>query len=304
MTKSRTESKEGKRRLSNAQIMMMIFILAVMTVAGIFSCERLKALAMNSRFFTLKSVSVEGNHKVSSADILSAASLDVGNQSIFSISPEVLALRIKSAFRYVDDVEVHRSLSLHDNVGMHGNLVISIKERQAVALVACEPAGDSCVALIDKRGNVLEEEKQFSDKHLPVIVKSGTETNEDGIMDVADAPEVGLGLSVLADIESTAPALFDHISRVDARNPDDILLYLGKNTESQMDTITSTCPNQSVHETAYGDIMLRFTSKQIMEALNRIKSVIMKRETENKRTTYIDARFPGALYCRGSEETK
>lgn len=278
LNRKRSKRKERERGISIPLTLAMIIFLAGATSAGISGFERLKDFCLSRTY--IKEIAIKGNSRISSADILSAARLRVGIDSIRDIMPHVLEKRIKNQSRYLERVSVQHKLAREQKAGLCAWVTIEVEEREPLALVKSK-IDDDYFIVIDDQGFILEEVKAgsapvciYPDEKLPVIVG----VHESGTSDTLEHPVSDLALAVLVDARSMQPELFDQISSIDARNPDDIVLYL-----HAWDSEAGTA--------------IRLASDRIEEGLSSVLPVIMKLRAEDKTTKYIDARFSGAIYC-------
>jgi len=164
MDKKRLDEKKSKRRLTVSLMLVMIILLAATTSASISAFEWLRGNFFSSRMFTLKGVSVYGNSRISSEDILNAANLNVGTDNIHYIMCDIVEKRIKAKSRYIGQVEAERNFVLDRDEGICCLVTITIEEREPAALVHTEEGIDSFV-VIDNRGFILEEIKMGPDSY-------------------------------------------------------------------------------------------------------------------------------------------
>jgi cell division septal protein FtsQ len=327
----RLNRRKYRRRLSSLHTLVMIIPLAIITLASISAFEWLWGNFLNFPIFTLKGVSTQGNGRISSAEVLGASNLHVGTDSIYSIMSHIIEKRIKARFRYLEQVEVQRRLVLERSKGIYGWVTIVVKEREPVALVSSGRDVDSFM-VIDAHGFILEERSQYPYGDMPVIIGVDGETlkniaqDESGATDANVCSTLDLALDVLADARSVIPELFDGISYIDARDPDDIILALDAGCW-MLDTGYSIAASGIQHPVS-GKAIIRIASGRIEEGLSNALPVIMKRREQNgvrsgigttehrdndfpvlmSRRTKIplpqnprvsfDARFPGAVYVR------
>lgn len=304
LNRNRSKRKKLERGISIPLTLAMIIFLAVATSASISGFERLKDFCLSRTY--IKEIAVKGNSRISSEDILSAARLRVGVDSIRYIMPHILEKRIKSQSRYLERVSVQHKLAREQKAGLGAWLTIEVEEREPLALVKSE-IDDDYFIVIDDQGFILEEVKSGSmpacispDEKIPVIIGVDADIlenvgqSEAGTSDTLAHPASDLALKVLVDARSMFPELFDQISCVDARNPDDIVLYLQQKERSR-----DLKAGGSVFD-AWGSeagTAIRLASDGIKDGLSSILPVIMKRRAENKKTKYMDARFFGVVYC-------
>jgi hypothetical protein len=332
--------RKYKRRFSNLRMLAVAILLALITSASILAFERLRDGFLDSSIFTLDGVSIQGNRRISSADILDASNLRVGIDSIYSIIPHIVEKRIRARFRYLERVEVQRRLAHEQDEKMHGWVTITVKEREPVALVGSGRDADS-FAVIDIHGFILEEDSG----HETSDMRQETEGLESEVSSLksqvsrhGDMPVIvgsvrhaswitGLALDVLTVARSVIPELFDEISYIDARDPDNIILILDTGLGSSDQSLGNKgfFPDPSLESSIQYPVSSKMTiqiaSRRIEEGLGDILPVIMEfrekngigsdaKEERNRdgrtegsplsRNSHVsfDARFPGAVYCK------
>ncbi len=287
MAANKYNKKKFRRKLTISLMLVMTLLLAIMTSASISAFEWLRGNILNSHVFTLKEISVRGNHRVSSTDILNAADLNLGIDNIHSIMYNIVEKRIKAQVRYLEQVEIRRRLVLERSKGIYGLVTIAVEEREPVAIVSLDGHAGNSSVIVDENGFILEKVEMNLDtrtasshKNMPVIVGIDKKFVTDNASRVVDCPTLNLALDVLANARSIIPELFDKISRIDARNPDNIILCLQERSKTETDSS-----------------LVVIAADRIKEGLSSVLPVIINRRKENQETGYIDARFPGAVYC-------
>jgi len=295
MTRVKPNRKKYKRRISISLALAMIICLAIITSVSISAFEWMRDLCLSHAY--IKGITVKGNNRVSSTDILHASNLRVGTDSACSIVSHVLEKRIVSRLRYLEQVKIQHKFALKLSEGMYGWVTIKVREREPVARVGIG-GSDGSFAVIDTHGFILEvinNQRQVNNirhsssavgRSLPVIIGVDGRTLESGVQN--ESPALDLALDVLIDARSVIPELSDEISCIDAQNPDDIIIQL------KAHNALPAARNSSVSQVA-----IRVASGRIKEGLSDVVPVIMKRREEERETGYIDARFPGAIYCSG-----
>jgi cell division septal protein FtsQ len=276
--------KKYKRRLSGFHTLVIMILLAIVTSASISAFEKLQGVLLNSSIFALKGVSIQGNHRISSADILDALDLTSGTDSIYSIMSHIVEKRIKARFRYLEQVEIERKAN--------GWMTIMIEEKEPVALIADSRDAD-CFDICDAHGSILEEEVRPSHAGMPVIIRPVT--GDDA------SRAIILALDVLAHSRSVIPELCSEISCIDTRDPDNIILTLDPGyplVKPGMLNAGYSEPASSIQHPVSRNVIVRIASDRIREGLSDILPIVIRRREESKETKYIDARFPGAVYCR------
>lgn len=280
--------RKHERRFSNLRMAVLTLFLTIVTSASISAFEWLQTFYLSH--IRLKEISVQGNHRISSADILAASNLHMGSDSIDSTKAHIAEKRIRDRFRYLEQVEIeHR---------MDGRVIIAVKERKPIALVAYFGNPDS-FTVIDAHGFILEEVEAKSKLagilpygDLPVVIGDIPKPIIDAVLRVTDFPALNIALGVLNIARVENLELFGEISRLDVRDQDDIILCLQEKIKKRLMANDQRLSGQQV--------IVRIASDRIKEGLSNILPVIMKRREENRETKYIDARFPGVVYCSNS----
>lgn len=250
--------------------------------------------------FTLGGVSIEGNHRVSSADILDSANLGIGTDSIYSIMSHITEKRIESQFRYLERVEVKRGIARKQGGWIHGWVTIEVQEREPVALV--EEDNDSFM-IINNRGFILEEGVQPPREGMPVVVGVNGRAliSSGGSMPLA----LEVALEIIENARSVIPELLHEISYIDVRDQDNIILVLDTGSEEDVASLGASVlrpESTPIQHPVSNKTNIRLASDRIREAMKDILPVIMKRRAENKKTECLDARFPGAVYCTSGSD--
>lgn len=272
--------KNNDRRISNSVIALLMLALGITTFGSIYASDKIYKKFTNSSFFVLKGVSIYGNSIINSSDILKSAKINIGTDGIASLMPDIIENRIKSQLRYIQNVEVKSDL-------LNGQLIIKVDERKPIAIVA-ESKEALVFAVIDING-FLTEIITKDELSLPLYknlifinnnAKSINKWNIDNITDsdvdsYVNSKPVNLSLNVISEIRSIIPCVYDEISSIDARDPNDIIIRL-KN-----------------------GLKIRITEDRIKEGLIDISYWMINPKVQNIKASfnYIDARFPGAIYC-------
>jgi len=269
MTERKKISKTKNRKLPNSFIVIFMILSIMLASASIYASEKIFKTFTNSSFFVLRGMSISGNNKVSTSDIINATGLDIGNDRIGSFMSYLIENRVKSYSRYVEQVEIKRDLTC-------GQLVINVKEREPIAIVA-ESKDARLLRIVDVNGFIIDEltSKDFAlspYKNIPFIFESGL-YDLSGLYVVSES--ACIAFNVLSEIYSTVPNIISNISDIDARDPDDVIIRM-KN-----------------------GLNVRLASDRIKEGLIDVKYWITNPRKQDSATdfNYIDARFPGAIYC-------
>jgi len=286
MVGSRRNKKKHERGVSIPLVLAMVIFLTVATPAIISSFDWLKGFWLSHTY--IAKVTVKGNQRVSSSDILDASRLRVGIDSICSLMPHVVEKRIRTRSRYLKRVLVRHRFAREKRAGLCGQITIEIEEREPTALISAGKSDGSFI-VIDAQGFILETTRAgsraagvFPHENLPVILGVDKKALSGSSQGTFACPVLELALEALVITRSVAPELLNEISCIDARDPDNIVLLLqGKERASE--------------------VTVRLASNLIEEGLSNILPVIAKRRKENRGMKYMDARFSGTVYC--GEET-
>jgi cell division septal protein FtsQ len=264
------------RRLSNLAIIMLTILLAVMTFGSIYASDQIYKKFMGSSIFVLKEMSIYGNSIISASDIQKSTGLNIGMDGVFSSMPHIIESRIKGHSLYVESAEVKRDL-------MSAQLIIKVKEREPVAIIA-ESKNATTFDVVDINGFVIEQ--LTKDELLSYSVNGiififggsakGINSASDKITDLYKGSEsANLALNVLSGIRSIIPGIYNEISYIDARDSNDIKIFM-KN-----------------------GLNIRVAGDRIKEGLVDVSNWMTNPKIKDMETelNYIDARFPGAIYC-------
>ena len=196
-TVEKLENKRQQRQEPPKIFVLFLIALSIM-IAGL--------LFINSAFFSIGSIVVDGNQYISSDDIIRIAGID-GNINIFRINTGELKKRLLCDLR-IDDVEISRKFP--------ATIVISVKERQPLAYVA---SGFGFVE-IDRQGVVLSAFKTLRKINVPMI--TGVSLGDVYVGDKADRQEVMNVLPYLASLDENT---LNQISEVNVASQERILAY-------------------------------------------------------------------------------
>ena len=106
--KKRTKRKKRSSTTDGGGAVLYAAVAVVLIAASL--------VAACTVFFRVESVTVEGNERYSTEEILSVASIEMGANMILTPSQQI-ADAIASALPYVDQVEVQQALSHHGEPG-------------------------------------------------------------------------------------------------------------------------------------------------------------------------------------------
>jgi cell division septal protein FtsQ len=269
------------RRLSNLAIIMLTILLAIMTFGSIYASDQIYKKVMGSSIFVLKEMSIYGNSIISASDIQKSTGLNIGMDGVLSSMPHIIESRIKAQSLYVESVEVKRDL-------ISGQLIINVKEREPVAIIA-ESKNATTFDVVDINGFVIEQltkDELLSYSHKDMIfifegsskgfARQNINSKSGKITDLHKGSEsANLALNVLSEIRSIIPGIYNEISYVDARDTNDIKIFM-KN-----------------------GLNIRVAGDRIKEGLVDFSNWMTNPKIQEMETdlNYIDARFPGAIYC-------
>ncbi len=272
--------KGRDRKISNSKIASFLLILMMTTFVSIYAIDKVHKKVANSPFFVLKEVSIYGNSIISSSDIVKSTGLNIGNDNIASLMPDIIENRIKSQLRYVKNVEVRSDL-------LKGQLIIEVKEREPIAIIPISKKA-LVFGVIDIDGFLIEIISK-DDLPLPLYknlifvrndVKNIDEKRIDSITDsdinsCVNSKSINLSLNIISNIRLIIPCIYDEISSIDACDSNDIVIQL-KN-----------------------GLKIRMAEDRIKEGLIDISYWAINPKVQNIKATfsYIDVRFPGAIYC-------
>ena len=260
---------------------MLTILLAIMTFGSIYASDQIYKKVICSSIFVLKRMSIYGNSIIGASDIQKSTGLNIGMDGVFSSMPHIIESRIKAQFLYVESVEVKRDL-------MSGQLIIKVKEREPVAIIA-ESKNATTFDVVDISGFVIEQltkDELLSYSHKGMIfifggsakgfARQNINSASDKITDLYKGSEsANLALNVLSGIRSIIPSIYNEISYIDARDTNDIKIFM-KN-----------------------GLNIRVAGDRINEGLVDFSNWMTNPRVQDIETdlNYIDARFPGAIYC-------
>jgi hypothetical protein len=310
MGRRRSNRRKHKRGISTPLIAAMMIFFIIGTSASISAFEWLRDLCL-SRIY-IKGVTIKGNQRISSENILNASRLRVGVDTVCSIVPHLVEKYIRAESRYLKQVSVEHSVIHESEAGLCGWVTIEIAEREPLAIVEFGEDSDFYI-IIDAQGFILEEIQSGSrptclspDESLPTIAGIDRKALDNRTQDDSDLgnsftdPALELALDVLVTARSVIPDMLKEISSVDARDSDNIIVLLQNKGGRKERRIGSKelRSGDAVSATPGQDrAVIRLASDLIEEGLSNILPVITKRREENRGMKYIDARFPGTVYC-------
>lgn len=182
-------------------------------------------LFINSPYFRVGTVVVEGNKYVTVEEVLRIAGVPE-KINIFRLKPTEIRERLTSDLR-VDEVQVGRSFP--------ATIIIHVKERQPLAFVASQYG----FVEIDRQGIVMAALKNLKQVKVPVI--TGVRLGNVYVGDQVNNPGLANVLTYLSGLDEEA---LNQLSEVNIKSPDELVVY----------TINSVCirigDNQRLEEKA------------------------------------------------------
>jgi cell division protein FtsQ len=191
-----SERREG-RRVSARTLAVMLVVLAAAIAAFLF---------VNSAYFTVGDVIVEGNKYITQEDIYGIAGIPT-EINIFRLNTGTIRERLLRALR-IDTAEVARQFP--------ATIVISVSERQPLAWVACSYG----FVQLDKQGVVMTAVKNIKKIDVPLI--TGVRLGTIYIGDTVSTQAVRNVLTYLADLDE---ATLGQLSEVNIRAGGDLVAY-------------------------------------------------------------------------------
>lgn len=196
-TLEKLENKRQQRQEPPKIFVLFLIALSIMIAGFLF---------INSAFFSIGSIVVDGNKYISSDDIIRIAGID-GNLNIFRMNTGELKKRLLCDLR-IENVEISRKFP--------ATIVINVKERQPLAYVA----NSYGFVEIDQQGIVLSAFKTLHKINVPMI--TGASLGDIYVGDKVDMPEVMNILPYLASLDETT---LNQISEVNVGSQERILAY-------------------------------------------------------------------------------
>ena len=201
-----TYYRTNKRRAARFRWgLQLLFFLACLASGYFFSF---------SPFFHISEITVTGNNKVSSADIIHASGI-LSGQNIFSVSPNFSAVWISMDYS-IESVQLVKSYP--------DKITIAVTERTPVALV---PFVNGFLE-VDRFGVVLSRVRHISSINLPLL--SGVGGIEPGIIPgmKITGKEISEGLSMILQLPEEAVSF---IAEINVLNVQKIVIYSQTGTE-------------------------------------------------------------------------
>lgn len=192
-----TREPEGPKPRSANTLFILLAVLILLIVGFLF---------VNSNFFTIGSVVIEGNKYVTAEDIYSIAGISAPI-NIFRLNTTNIKERLMHDLR-VAEVNVKRNFP--------STIVIEIKERQPLAYIA---SGYGFVE-VDKQGIILAAFKNLKMVNVPMITGVRLENQY-----VGDSVENGTIQAVLNYLARLDERSLNQISEVNIYAPDQIVAY-------------------------------------------------------------------------------
>lgn len=185
------------RRVPSRALALLLMALAVLVAAFLF---------INSAFFSVGSVVVEGNKYISEEDVFSIAGIP-SEVNIFRLNTGKIKHRLLHDLR-IDEADVTRQFPT--------TIVITVKERQPVAWAACSYG----FVQLDGQGIVMAAVKNIKKVDVPII--TGVRLGTVYIGDKADLPAVNNVLAYLGDLDE---ATLGQLSEVNVRSAGDLVAF-------------------------------------------------------------------------------
>lgn len=150
-----TEPEETVKKSSFfSSLLKPVLLICVFSISAVFAHD----VVVQSPFFTIRQVNIQGEHRVKKDEILGLAEL-LGPANIFQVNLPIMEKRIAS-HPWIAAATVHRSL--------FSTLTISIEEQHPLAIVRIENFPDM---IINRQGVPFKayEPERDQDETLPVI---------------------------------------------------------------------------------------------------------------------------------------
>ncbi len=189
--------QQGGRKVSARTLAVMLVVLAAAIAAFLF---------VNSAYFTVGDIVVDGNKYITREDIFGIAGIP-SEINIFRLNTGTIQKRLLRDLR-IDAAEVTRQLP--------ATIVISVSERQPVAWVACSYG----FVQLDKQGIVMTAVKNIKKLDVPLI--TGVRLGTIYIGDTASLPAAKNVLAYLADLDE---ATLGKLSEVNIKTNGDLVAY-------------------------------------------------------------------------------
>ncbi|CQR71309.1 Cell division protein DivIB [Sporomusa ovata DSM 2662] len=184
-----------KRRAS----ILALWLAALVALIAIF-------LFINSPYFIVGTVVVEGNKYVTVEEVLRIAGVPE-KINIFRLKPAEIKERLTGDLR-VDEVQVERNFP--------ATITIHIGERQPVAFVASQYG----FVEIDRQGIVMVALKNLKEVKVPVI--TGVRLGNIYVGDQINDPGLANVLTYLSELDEGA---LNQLSEVNIKSPDELVVY-------------------------------------------------------------------------------
>ncbi len=163
-------------------------------------------LFLNSPFFTVGTVIVNGNKYISQEEVYQIAGIPE-QANIFRLNIERVKQRLSDDLR-LTDVEVKRNFP--------DTVVITLKERQPLALVACNYG----FVQVDRQGMVVAVFKNLKQKNLPLI--TGAKLNNPYIGDIVETEQIK---TILFYLNALDEETLNKLTEIDVKIPKQLLAY-------------------------------------------------------------------------------
>lgn len=189
---------DRQQRVMPAQVFIVLLLILVILIAGF--------LFVNSSFFTVGSVVIEGNKYIAVDEVYRIAGIPEPI-NIFRLNTTEIKNRLMRDLR-IADVQVVRRFP--------GTIVVSLKERQPLAYVA----NSYGFLELDKQGIVLAVFKNLKQVSVPMI--TGIRLDNGYVGDKIDGLPLKNILTYLSLLDESA---LNQLSEVNIKSPDEVIAY-------------------------------------------------------------------------------
>ena len=200
--------RSGRERVKNYLVRGFVALGSVAVLVAVLGL--LERHLKTSKSFAIEQVDVTGNEQLTSAQVLKAAGLALG-QNVFAVGPEQARKNLLQE-PWVETATVHRRLP--------GRYSIDIRERHAVALLA---AGQ--LQLVSDDGVAFKSLEQNDPSDLPVI--SGLDPNLKTQDEQALSSSLLDSVALLHAYQDAGLARREPISEIHVENDRGLALYVG-----------------------------------------------------------------------------
>ena len=235
---------------------------------------------MESPFFNILDITIDGNINLNRDDILSAANIKIG-QNIFSVNTGEIYKRLKG-HPWIKDTAVKKE--------MPDRLKIKVNEREPVAILKSNE-----LYLIDDEGVVLAKLNGESDMSFPVIVKPID--MEFKVGDKVNSEEVFIGLNIWERLQGVKlnlgdSSFKDNITTIEPLSSEKVKINL-KDTNSYIVINGEDIDKKFQHLQTVMRLLEDKTSMEHKEAVKNENSTSLKekKKEEVREIDYIDLSY-------------